>query len=184
MKKICFMIAAAMLLALIAGCVSTPTNILAPGETAQATSDINLDDVEYTVSVAVQSLIKYDRIKMLPGGTRAVTVVPNTKIDTTRRGSGTEALAESITIRLQEELTNSGKILVFDPEAAQYATGNVPPVQYALISVLRSRNVQQDDGRIQIEYSLNLKLVDRASGLQYWQKSVPLRKVADRGRAL
>ena len=169
---------------LIAGCATPRTRILAPGETAKTTSDINMDDVEYAVAIAVQSLLKYDRIKMLPGGNRAVTVVPSTKIDTVRRGSGADALADEITVRLQEELTNSGKILVFDPEAAQFATGNVPQVQYALVSVLRSRNVTQDDGMVQIEYSLNLKLVDRASGTQYWQKTVPLRKVATRSRAM
>ena len=182
MKKAFLMISSVLALICV-GCATTGTRIIGPGETAAPTSDVNQDDIDYTVSIAVQSLLKHDRIKLLSGGTRAVTVVPNTKIDTTTRGSGADALAEAITYRLQEELTNCGKILVYDPDAAQYATVRVEP-QYVLESVLRSRNVRQDNGRIQIEYSLNLKLIDRATGTQYWQKSVPLRKVTDLNHAL
>ena len=183
MHKLFFTVFAAFLVLILAGCSTPKTTILASGETAKPTSDINLDDVDYAVATAVQSLIKYDRIKLLPGGTRAVTVVPNTKIDTTRRGTGTDALAAEITVRLQSELTNSGKILVYDPEVARYAS-QAPEVQYVLASTLFSRNVTQDDGLVQIEYSLNLKLVDKATGTQYWQKSIPIRKVTTRSRTL
>lgn len=178
-----YMIFAALLILVLAGCRTPNTRTLVAGEQGGTTSGIALEDVEYAVAQAVQSLLRYDRIKLLPGGTRAITVVPNTIIDTTARGSGVAALAEDITLRLQSELTNSGKILVYDPEAAKYAT-NAPEVQYVLASVLRSRNVTQDNGLVQIEYSLNLKLIDKASGTQYWQKSVPIRKVTTRSRAL
>ena len=183
MNKNVFMIFVAFLILTFAGCSTPGTKILASGETAKPTSDINLDDVNYAVATAVQSLLRYDRIKLLQGSTRAVTVVPNTKIDTARRGTGADALADEITVRLQSELTNSGKILVYDPEAAQYAS-QAPEVQYVLASVLRSRNVTQDNGLVQIEYSLNFKLIDRASGTQYWQMSIPIRKVTTRERAL
>ena len=136
MNKNIYMIFAALLVLAFSGCATSGTRILAAGETAKPTSDINMDDVDYAVATAVQSLLRYDRIKLLPGGTRAVTVVPSTKIDTARRGTGADALADEITVRLQSELTNSGKILVYDPEAAQYAT-QAPEVQYVLASVDR-----------------------------------------------
>lgn len=183
MHKKIYMIFAALLVLVLAGCTTPGTTILASGETAKTVAGINMDDVDYAVAQAIQSLLKYDRIKLLPGGTRAVTVVPNTIIDTTGRGNGADALSDEITVRLQSELTNCGKILVYDPEAAQYAT-QAPEVQYVLASILRSRNVTQDNGLVQIEYSLNLKLIDKASGTQYWQKSVPIRKVTTRSRAL
>ena len=183
MRKIVFTIFPVIVMLLVVGCSTPKTTILAPGETAKPTSDINLDDVDYAVATAVQSLLKYDRIKLLPGNARAITVVPSTRIDTTRRGTGADALADEITVRLQAELTNSGKILVYDPEAAQYAA-NPPNVQYILPSILHSRNVTQDNGLVQIEYSLNLKLIDKATGTQFWQKSIPIRKVTTRRRAL
>ena len=183
MSKKIYMMFAVLLALVFAGCATTGTTTVLSGEKTAETSGFKRDDVQNAVAQAVQSLLRYDRIKLLPGGTRAVTVVPNTKIDTTERGRGADALAEEISIRLQEELTNSGKIIVFDPEAAQYAE-NAPAVQYVLTSVLHSRNVRQDNGMVQLEYSLILKLIDKGTGTLYWQKIVPLTKVTTMRRAL
>ena len=183
MHKMIYMTFAVLLALAFTGCATTGTRTVLPGEKTAETAKIKRDDVKYAVAQAVQSLLRYDRIKLLPGSTRAVTVVPPTKIDTTERGIGADALAEEISIRLQEELTNSGKIIVYDPEAAQYATLALE-VQYVLTSNLRSRYVTQDNGLVQIEYSLNLKLIDKATGTLYWQKVVPITKVTTRERAL
>ncbi|MBQ7176770.1 MAG: hypothetical protein IJS08_05075 [Victivallales bacterium] len=183
MNKKLYMMFAALLILVLAGCATPNTKTLVSGETGGTSAGVKLEDVEYAVAQAVQSLLKYDRIKLLPGGNRAVTVVPNTVIDTTARGIGVAALSEDITLRLQSELTNSGKILVYDPDAAQYAS-NAPEVQYVLASVLRSRNITQDNGLVEIEYSFNMKLIDKASGTLYWQKSIPVRKVTTRRRSL
>jgi len=183
MKKTDLFAVCAAVSMLMVGC-ATKTTLLADGEVAQTTAGFNMDNVDNAVGRAVQNLLQLDRIKLLPGASRAVTIVPETKIDTLERGSSCEALAEEICIRLRETLTNCGKIIVLDPKAAQYATGKVPEAQYVLDSVLRQRNVRQDNGDFQIQYSLNLKLIDRATGLEYWQKTVPLRKVADKKNAM
>lgn len=183
MHKMIYMMFAVLLALAFAGCATPGTTTVLQEEKTKETAGFKRDDVKYAVAQAVQSLLKYDRIKLLPGSTRAVTVVPNTKIDTTERGRGADALADEISIRLQEELTNSGKIIVFDPEAAQYAE-NAPAVQYVLTSVLHSRNVRQDNGLVQLEYSLILKLIDKATGTLYWQKIVPITKVTTMKRAL
>ena len=52
--------------------------------------------------------------------------------------------------------------------------------QYILRGRLTQRNLRQDNKDIQIEYSLNLILVDLATGLEFWQKRIPLRKLAAR----
>ena len=77
----------------------------------------------------------------------------------------------------------SGKIIVFNKRAAQYATVKVDP-QFSLLGRLTQRNLRQDNGDIQIEYSLNLQLIELATGLEFWQKRIPLRKIADRANAL
>ena len=56
--------------------------------------------------------------------------------------------------------------------------------QFSLLGRLTQRNLRQDNGDIQIEYSLNLQLIELATGLEFWQKRIPLRKIADRANAL
>ena len=86
-------------------------------------------------------------------------------------------MAEALGLGLREQLTDSGKIIVYNREAAQYAKVAVEP-QYILKGRLTQRVLHQDDDDSQIEYNLNLQLIDLATGLEFWQRRVPIRKVA------
>jgi len=168
-------------IALGTGCATT-THYIPQGGTVAAVGGFSQDDVDYTVSQAVQSLLAQGRLRS-DDGSRKVVIVENVINDTLSRGSQSDALAEALGLSLRENLTNSGKIIVFNKRAAQFATVKVDP-QLTLLGRLTQRNLRQDNGDIQIEYSLNLQLIDLATGLEFWQKRTPLRKVADRANAM
>ncbi len=167
--------------ALCAGC-RTPTHYVPQGARVAAVGGFSQDDVDYTVGQAVQSLLAQGRLNSADGS-RKVVVVENVVNDTFSRGAQSDALAEALGLSLRENLTNSGKIVVYNKRAAQYATVRVDP-QMSLLGRLTQRNLRQDNGDVQIEYSLNLQLIDLATGLEFWQKRTPLRKIADRANAL
>ena len=168
-------------MAISTGCV-TPTHYVPAGGTVAAVAGFSQDDIDYTISQAVQSLLAQGRLKS-DDGSRKVLVIENVINDTMSRGSQADALAEALGISLRENLTNSGKVIVYNKQVAQYATVRVDP-QFTLYGRLTQRNLRQDNGDIQLEYSLNLQLVDLATGLEFWQKRIPLRKIADRANAL
>lgn len=166
---------------LIAGCTTT-THYVPAGGAVAAVGGFSQDDVDYTVSQAVQSILAQGRLASVDGS-RKVVVIENVINDTLSRGSQADALAESLGLSLRENLTNSGKIIVFNKRVAQYATVQVNP-QFTLLGRLTQRNLRQDNGDIQIEYSLNLQLIELSTGLEFWQKRIPLRKIADPANAL
>ena len=166
---------------LMTGC-ATPTRYVPQGGTVAAVGGFSQDDIDYTVSQAVQSMLAQGRLRS-EDGSRKVVVVENVVDDTLSRGAQSDALAEALGLSLRENLTNSGKILVFNKNVAQYATVRIDP-QLTLHGRLTQRNLRQDNGDIQVEYSLNLQLVDLATGLEFWQKRIPLRKIADRANAM
>lgn len=167
--------------ALVTGCATT-THYVPRDGTVAAVAAFSQDDIDYTISQAVQSMLAQGRL-IGPDGSRKVLVIENVKNDTFGLGSQAEPLAEALGLSLRENLTNSGKVIVFNKQVAQYATVKVDP-QMILYGRLTQRNLRQDNGDVQIEYSLNLQLVELATGLEFWQKRIPLRKVADRANAL
>ena len=158
------------------GC-TTATRRYAANETRQTVTGFSEEDINDTVSRAVQSVCSQDRIKLQAGANRAVLIVEDVKNDTMSRGRDAEALAEALGQSLREELTNGGKVIVYNREAAQYATVKVAP-QYILRGRLTQRNMRQDDGDLQVEYNLNLTLIDLQTGLEFWQKRVHVGKLA------
>ena len=166
----------------VASC-TTKTRYIPQGGTVQAIAGFSQDDIDDVISRAVQSIINQDRIKMKDGASRAVLVINDVKNDTSSRGRDAEALAEGLGLSLREELTNSGKVVVLNENFAATATVKVQP-QYRLYGRLTQRNMRQDNSDVQIEYSLNLQLVDLATGLEFWQKRIPLRKLAARRNAM
>lgn len=171
---------AALILAgatVVSGC-ATQTRRFAAGETRQTVSGFSEEDINDTVSRAIQSICSQDRIKLKPGANRAVLIVEDVVNDTLSRGRDAGALAESLGQSLREELTNGGKVVVYNKAVAQYATVKVNP-QYILRGRLTQRNLRQDDGDLQVEYNLNLTLIDIQTGLEFWQKRVHVGKLAD-----
>ena len=72
---------------------------------------------------------------------------------------------------------------MYNKEVAQYATVKVNP-QYILRGRLTQRNLHQDDDDVQIEYNLNLTLIDIQTGLEFWQKRVHVGKLVDAYRLM
>lgn len=182
MNKLFGYLALAALVAAFSGC-TTKTHRISTNESVQTVAGFSDDDIADCVSRAVQSIISLDRIKLKEGATRAVMIVENIKNDTTERGLSASVLTESLGQSLREELTNSRKVAVYNPEMAQYAKVAVEP-QYRLVGRLGERNLRQDDGDFQKEYQLNLTLFDLDTGLEFWQKRVPLRKLVDKKNVL
>ena len=158
-----------------AGC-TTSTRRYAANETRQTVSGFSEEDINDTVSRAVQSICSQDRIKLQAGVNRAVMIVEDVRNDTLSRGRDAEALAEALGQSLREELTNAGKVLVYNKEAAQYATVKVEP-QYLLRGRLTQRSLRQDNDDVQAEFNLNLTLIDLQTGTEFWQKRVHVGKL-------
>ena len=164
------------------GCM-TATHRFAEGEARNTVAGFAEEDISDTVSRAVQSVCSQDRIKVQPGANRAVMIIENITNDTLSRGRDAGALAEALGQSLREELTNGGKVVVYNKEAAQFAKVRIDP-QYRLAGRLTERNLRQDNGDVQKEYNLNLTLVDLATGLEFWQKRVHVGKLVDGSNAM
>jgi len=182
MKNLIIAVLAGLIAVCMTGC-TTPTKRYAQNETRQTVAGFSEEDINDTVSRAYQSICSLDRIKLKPGANRAVMVVEDVTNDTLSRGRDAGALAEALGQSLREELTNGGKVIVYNKEAARYATVRVDP-QYRLAGRLTERHLRQDDGDVQEEYNLNLTLVDLATGLEFWQKRVHVGKLVDKNNAM
>ena len=181
MKSLRFAVVAMAVVAM-AGCATT-TRRYVDGEDRSTVAGFSETDIQYTISRVVQDILSRDRIKALEGSNRAVMIVEDVKNDTLSRGRDAGALAEALGQTLREELTNSGKVVVYNKEAAQYAQVRINP-QYRLAGRLSERNMRQDDGDAQKEYNLNLTLVDLATGLEFWQKRVHVGKLVDKANIM
>ena len=177
MKRVLIPVMAVVLVA-AAGC-TTQTRRYAAGESRQTVAGFSEEDIDDTISRAVQNILALDRVKVPQGASRAVVIVEDVVNDTNSRGRDAGALAEALGQSLREELTNSGKIIVYNKEAAKYAQVKVSP-QYRLAGRLTERNLRQDDGDFQKEYNLNLTFVELATGLEFWQKRVHVGKLVDK----
>lgn len=174
--------ALAFALVAAAGC-TTQTRRFVANETRQTVSGFSEEDIDDTVSRAVQNILALDRIKVADGANRAVVIVDDVTNDTNGRGRDAGALAEALGQSLREELTNSRKVVVFNKEAAAYATVKVAP-QYILRGRLTERNMRQDNGDVQKEYNLNLTFIELATGLEFWQKRVHVGKLVDKANMM
>ena len=178
MKKILMYAVGAVILWNVVGCM-TSTRKYIEGEDRVTVAGFSETDIRDTASRAIQSVYQLDRIKLMPNANRAVMIVEDILNDTNSRGLDAGALSEALGQTLREELTNGGKVIVYNKEAAQYATVRVNP-QYRLAGRLTERNLRQDNGDYQKEYNLNLTLTDLQTGLEFWQKRVHVGKEVDR----
>lgn len=177
MKKLMVVAVLGTLACVQVGC-TTATRKFAANETRQTVAGYAEDDVQNAISRALQSILSQDRIKVQAGANRAVMIVENVKNDTMSRGASAAVLANTLGQRLRKELTNSGKVIVYNKTAAQYARVKVEP-QYHLSGVLTERNLRQDNGDVQREYNLSLTMIDLATGLEFWQEDIHIGKLVD-----
>ena len=178
------MVAAALSMA---GCVTEQTRRIAEGEDSEVTSGFAEADLRIVVSKAVQGINQAAMRYAKPGKRRVVNVKPFT-VDTTARGSQAGYLADSLKTMFEESLMGwdgeGGNFIVYNEEFAAQ-TGRAPnPPEFILTGKLREQNVRRDNGNFYKENSLILRLTDVASGLDFWQKRVPLQKAVDKSNVL
>ena len=167
----------------VAGCVTEQTRRIVDGEDTEVTSGFAEADLRIVVSKAVQDIDRASNRYAKPGARRVVNIKPFT-VDTTARGSQAGYLADSLKTYFEEELMNGGKFIVYNESfVAQTGTAAVRP-EFILTGKLREQNVRRDNGNYYKENSLLLRLTDVATGLDFWQKRVPLQKAVDKANVL
>ena len=152
-----------------AGCATERSRRIVDGEDTEVTAGFAEADLRIVVSKAIQDIDQASMRYAKPGARRIVNVKPFT-VDTTARGSQAGYLADSLKL----------KFIVYNENfAAQTGTAAVRP-EFILTGKLREQNVRRDNGNFYKENSLLLKLTDVATGLDFWQKRVPLQKAVDK----
>ena len=179
--------AGALVVAAIAGCATEQTRRIADGEDTEVTSGFAEADLKIVVSRAVQGVNQASMRYAKPGKRRVVNVKPFT-VDTTARGSQAGYLADALKIMFEESLMGwdgeGGNFIVYNEDFAAQ-TGRAPnPPEFILNGKLREQNVRRDNGNFYKENSLILRLTDVATGLDFWQKRVPLPKSVDKANVL
>ena len=175
-----FIVAAALL---ATGCATEQTRRIARGEDTEVTAGFAEADLNIVVSEAVQGINRASMRYAKEGKRRVVNVKPFT-VDTTARGSQAGYLADSLKTMFEESLMGwdgeGGKFIVYNEEfAAQTGAAPVRP-EFILSGKLREQNVRRDNGNFYKENALLLRLTDVATGLDFWQKRVPLQKAVDK----
>ena len=121
-------------------------------------------------------------------GKRRVINVKDIQNDTLSRGRDADFLSETLGEGIREKLTNSGNFIVYNEKMAQNALAAGQAVttipEFVMFGSLKQRNMRKDNGDVYQEFSLNIRLVDVKTQLEFWQKRVPLRKEVDRRNSM
>ena len=186
MKRLRFAAVAVAVLAM-SGCMTEQTRRIVDGEDTEVTSGFAEADLKIVVSKAVQGINRASMRYAKPGKRRVVNVKPFT-VDTTARGSQAGYLADSLKMMFEESLMGwdgeGGSFIVYNEDFAAQ-TGRAPnPPEFIMTGKLREQNVRRDNGNYYKESSLLIRLTDVATGLDFWQKRVPLQKAVDRANVL
>ena len=186
------------LTALVAGCTTPTTRVDMFNDMGAQVAGLDYRDVQRTANQMLQALYRSGRLDRGDGQMYVMTV-GQVKNDTMQRFD-TDILTSYIT----EELMNSGKVMVTSAmaagadnrdemvNAARSVRGNaefnqnsvaqagqlVAPT-HSVYGKIIQREIRMDNGDKQIEYYFQLRIVELATGLQWWQKQVPIVKRTD-----
>lgn len=199
MKKLCFLLAAAIAPVFITGCSSgTKTVNEEAGEKGQTGATLTFEDCDKLVKGILTDLFKSQRLAK-SDGSRYVMAIG--KID---KDPGIDIDKDQILWNIKTELTNSGLVAVTSAIAAEkkdtsvlvqgsrqtrgddeFNQSNVPQKGTLVapdltidgkITHVRKR---MDGGNMQVEYYVQLKITDLKTGLDFWQKQVRTVKYGD-----
>lgn len=162
----------------VSGCWTEPTRRIAANEETEVTAGFAESDLRIVVSQAIADIDQASRRYEVAGKRRIVNVQPF-MVDTTSRGSQAGYLADSLKLYFEEELAKGGKFVVYNEAFAVAQGGAAARPEFLLTGKLREQNVRRDNGNYYKETSLLLRLTDVATGLDLWQKRVPLQKAVD-----
>ena len=179
-KMVCVAVVSAFALA---GCFTEQSRRIAEGEETEVTAGFAEADLRIVVANATKDIDRAFMGCANPSTRRIVNVKPFT-VDTTARGSQAGYLADSLKVYFEEEMMASGKFIVFNEAFAAHGAAAAARPEYILTGKLREQNVRRDNGNFYKETSLILRITDATSGLDFWQKRVPLQKAVDRKNVL
>jgi PBP1b-binding outer membrane lipoprotein LpoB len=167
----------------MAGCATEQTRRIVDGEDTEVTSGFAEADLRIVVDKAVEGINAASMRYARQDARRIVNVKPFT-VDTTARGSQAGYLADSLKMMFEEALMGwdgpGGSFIVYNEEfAAQTGYAATRP-EFIMTGKLREQNVRRDNGNFYKETSLLIKLTDVATGLDFWQKRVPIQKAVDK----
>jgi uncharacterized protein (TIGR02722 family) len=186
------------LVALVAGCRTPPTIVDTDNDLGPQVASLDYRNVERAASALLQSLFRSGRLDRGDGQMYVMTV-GKVKNDTMQRFD-TDILTSYIT----EELMNNNKVMVTSAMAAgadnrdemvngvRSVRGNaefnqntvakagqlVAPT-HSVYGKIIQREIRMDNGDKQIEYYFQLRIVELATGLQWWQKQTLIGKRTD-----
>ena len=186
------------LAALVAGCTTPTTRIDMRNDLGPAVAGLDYRDVQLAANQLIQSLFRSGRLDRGDGQLYVMTV-GKVKNDTMQRFD-TDILTSYIT----EELMNSGKVMVTSAMAAgadnrdemingvRSVRGNgefsqntvakagqlVAPT-HSVYGKIIQREIRMDNDDKQIEYYFQLRIVELATGLQWWQRQTLIGKRTD-----
>lgn len=189
---------AAVLSVLAVGCTTPTTRIDVRNDRAAPTAGLDYRDVQLAANEMLQSLFRSGRLDR-GDGKQYVMTVGDVKNDTMQRFD-TDILTSYIT----EELMNNNKIMVTSAMAAKAdnrdemiqasrsvrgnaefnqntvaRTGQLVAPSHSVYGKIIQREVRMDNGDKQIEYYFQLRIVELATGLQWWQKQTLIGKRTD-----
>ena len=186
------------LAALVAGCATPTTRIDLRNDMGPQVAGLDYRDVQRAASELMQALFRSGRLDRGDGQMYVMTV-GKVKNDTMQRFD-TDILTSYIT----EELMNSGKVMVTSAMAAGadnrdemvnaarsvrgnaefnqntvVKTGQLVAPTHSLYGKIIQREIRMDNGDKQIEYYFQMRIVELATGLQWWQKQAVIGKRTD-----
>ena len=186
------------LAALVAGCTTPTTRIDLRNDRGPAVAGLDYRDVQLAANQLMQSLFRSGRLDRGDGQMYVMTV-GKVKNDTMQRFD-TDILTSYIT----EELMNSGKVMVTSAMAAGVdnrdemingvrsvrgngefnqntvaKAGQLVAPTHSVYGKIIQREIPMDNGDKQIEYYFQLRIVELATGLQWWQKQAVIGKRTD-----
>lgn len=182
----------------MSGCMTPTTRIDIQNDRGPQVAGIDYRDLQEAANAMLQSLFKSGRLDRTDGGQYVLTVGRVTN-DTTQRLD-----TDTLTSYIAEELMNSGKVMVTSAMAASAANrdemvnaarsvrgnsefnqvtvakqGQLVAPTHSIYGKIVQRQVFMDNGDKQFEYYFQLRIVEIASGLQWWQKQYVIGKRAD-----
>ena len=184
--------------ALIAGCTTPTTRIDLRNDRGPQVAGLDYRDVQYAANEMLQSLFRSGRLDRGDGQMYVMTV-GKVKNDTMQRFD-TDILTSYIT----EELMSNNKVMVTSAMAAGAdnrdemvngvrsvrgnaefnqntvaKTGQLVAPTHSVSGKIIQREIRMDNGDKQIEYYFQLRIVELATGLQWWQKQTLIGKRTD-----
>ena len=186
------------LAALVAGCRTPTTVVDMRNDSGGPVAGLDYRDVQHAASTALQSLYRSGRLDR-GDGQMYVLSVDRVKNDTMQRFD-----TDIVTSYITQELMDNNKVMVTSAMAATEdnragmingartargnaefnqatvaQTGQLVAPSHTIYGKVIQREIRMDNGDKQVEYYLQMRLVELATGLQWWQGQVPIVKRAD-----